>query len=80
MDTYNTRFRLGSEHVEFVTDVTKVIINYTPLSGVLETIRFGQKWINKKRVAHRVARYLHESDRKSFIKARGRRIRASYGL
>ena len=75
---YGGNFRLGSEHKELVKDITRVIISYTPLSGVADTIRFGQKWLDKKKVPHRVARYIQENDRKNFIKARGRRIRASY--
>jgi hypothetical protein len=77
MDIYSARFRLGSEHKEFVKDVTNVIISYTPLSGVRDTIKFGQKWISEKRMADRVARYIERNDRKSFIKSRGRRIRES---
>jgi hypothetical protein len=67
----------SSEHKEFVMDVGNVIISYTPISGVLATIKFSQKWFSEKKVPHRVARYIHESDRKSFIKTRSRRIMVS---
>jgi hypothetical protein len=74
MGTYGG-FRLASEHKELVTDITNVIISYTPLSGVRDTIKFGQKWLSEKKGPHRVAKYIQQSDRKSFIKSRGRRLR-----
>lgn len=74
MGTYGG-FRLASEHKELVTDITNVIISYTPLSGVRDTIKFGQKWLRAKRGPQRVAMYIQESDRRSFIKSRGRRLR-----
>ncbi len=64
--------------MEFAVDVAKVIISYTPIVGVVDTIKFGEKWISKKRIHTRIARYMQESDRRNFIKARGRKIRASY--
>ena len=75
MDDY-ARFHFNSEHMELVKDVTWVIISYTPLSGVKDTIKFGQKWLYKKRGPHRLAKYMQDNDRKNFIKARGRRLRA----
>jgi hypothetical protein len=78
MDAYSYKLHLASEHVEFVKDVTNVIISYTPVSGIIDTVRFGQKWLRKKRMAHRVARYMAESDRRNFIKSRGRRITGLY--
>lgn len=70
--------RLNSEHVEFAKDVVMVIVNYTPISGVIATYNFGKKWIADKRGAHRFAAYVAKSDRRNFIKARSRRIKASY--
>ena len=75
---YSSKLHFGTEHREFVRDVTNVLISYTPVSGIFDTIKFGKKWLHKKRMAHRVARYLQRTDRRNFIKARSRRIRASY--
>jgi hypothetical protein len=74
MDGYSSKLHIGAEHKEFVADVTNVIIGYTPISGVLATIKFGQKWLNQKRMPHRVASYMAKNDRKNFIKARSKRI------
>jgi hypothetical protein len=76
---YVSGFRLGAEHKEFVKDVTNVVISYTPVSGIIDTIRFGQKWIRKKRMHQRVANYMSRTERKNFIKGRSRRIIALHG-
>jgi hypothetical protein len=77
MDMNNNKLHFGAEHREFVKDVTGVIISYTPISGVVDTIRFGQKWLNKKKMPRRFASYVQKNERKSFIKSRSRRIRAT---
>jgi len=76
MGIYGGKLRLGSEHKELLKDVAWVVINYTPVSGVIHTIKFGQKWLYSKKGPHRVATYLAESDRRSFIKTRSRRIKS----
>lgn len=41
------------EHRELVKDLTNVIISYTPVSGILDTARFLDKWLLRRRKAHR---------------------------
>ncbi len=78
MDVYtSTRMHFGAEHREFAMDMVWLVINYTPLTGVIYTLKFGQKWLHEKRMPHRVARYLERNDRKNFIKTRSRRIMMS---
>lgn len=79
MDAYSSKLHFSAEHKEFAKDLAWVLINYTPISGVIHTIKFGKKWLGEKRMPHRVASYIAENDRRSFIKARSRRIMASYG-
>jgi hypothetical protein len=74
MDVYRNKLHLSSEHKEFAKDVTNMVIGYTPISGVIATINFGQKWLSKKRMPHRIARYMEKKERKNFIKTRSRRI------
>jgi hypothetical protein len=76
MDTYGAKLHLNAEHKEFVKDVTNILIGYTPISGMVGMITFGEKWINKKKVPHRFAKYVHKNDRKNFIKSRSRRLKA----
>jgi len=70
MDT----IRFNAEHKEFAKDLAWVVINYTPLSGIIYTVKFGKKWLADKRMPHRVATYMADIDRKSFIKSRSKRI------
>lgn len=74
----SAKFRFGTEHKEFLKDLTNVIISYTPLSGIADTLKFSHKWFGKKRVGHRVARYVKEQDRRNYIKKRSDKIRAAY--
>lgn len=78
MDIYNGRLRLNSEHKEFARDITNVIISYTPVSGIIDTIRFGSKWFHKRKMHSRVSNYLKERERRNHRKAKSRKIRDSY--
>jgi hypothetical protein len=77
MNTHADKLRLKTEHKEFVKDLTNVIISYTPISGISDTLKFTHKWFGKKRVGHRVARFMKVRERKNYIKSRTKRIIAS---
>jgi hypothetical protein len=74
MDVNSGNFHLNPEHRAFVKDLTAVIVSYTPVSGVVDTVRFGHKWFGKRKVGHRIAKQIKRRNRRSYIKGRGRRI------
>lgn len=74
MDVNSGRLHLNPEHRAFVKDLTAVIVSYTPVSGVVDTVRFSHKWFGKRKVGHRIAKRIKRRNRRSYIKGRGRRI------
>ena len=38
-------FKIHDEHKEVGKDLLSVAISYTPLSGIVDTVRFMHKWI-----------------------------------
>ena len=49
-----SKFNFRYEHVEFLNDLKNVVISYTPLSGILDTLKFLNKWLLKRKKANRV--------------------------
>ncbi len=78
MDIRSSRLRLSTEHKEFIKDLTTLMVGYTPVSGAVGIITFGNKWFGQKRSLHRTVEYMveyvKECNRKSYIKKRSRRI------
>jgi hypothetical protein len=69
-----SKLRLNPEHKEFARDLTNVIISYTPISGLFDTLKFSHKWFGKRRVGHRIHRHLSVQGRRMYIKSRSRKI------
>lgn len=57
---------LGEEHKEFFRDLSNVIISYTPISGVIDTVKFMHKWVVKKDSPRRIVHH---------IKRKGKRLK-----
>ncbi len=74
MNINSGKLRLNPEQKAFVKDLSTVVISYTPVSGVVDTVKFGHKWFGKRRVGHRIARQIKRQNRRSYIKSRGRRV------
>lgn len=75
---YNLHLGLSSEHRAFFIDLISVIISYTPVSGVTDTIKFSHKWFGKKRSIRRTIKYIKKVNRKKYIKKRNRKIKKTY--
>ncbi len=73
MSINDARIHLNPEHKAFVKDLATVLVSYTPVSGVFDTVKFSHKWFGKRRVGQRMAKRIRKSNRRSYIKARGRR-------
>jgi hypothetical protein len=78
MDAYSSKLRLNPEHKAFIKDLTNVLISYTPISGIFDTVKFSHKWIGTRRIAHRVATHIMVESRRSFIKSHSRKISEKY--
>ena len=74
MTIYSDKLRLTPEHKAFVKDLATVIVSYTPVSGVFDTMKFGHKWFGKRQLGHRIAKQIKKRERKSYIKGKGRKI------
>ena len=74
MSVNSGKLHLNPEHKAFVKDLTNVIVSYTPVSGVVDTVKFSHKWFGKRRVGHRIAKQIKRHNRRSYIKSRGRRV------
>jgi hypothetical protein len=66
MDSQKQAF--GDEHKEFFKDLGNVVISYTPISGVLDTVKFLHKWVVKKKSHHKIAHHIKRSHRKMRMK------------
>lgn len=75
MGTYEGKLRLGREHKAFLKDLTNVVISYTPLSGLVDTVKFSHKWLGKRKVHSRIHKYMLKRERRNHIKTRGRMIK-----
>jgi hypothetical protein len=78
MDMRKYRVHLSSEHKALIKDLTSMMIGYTPAAGIVDTIKFGNKWFGKRKVAHRTIQYIKDRNRKNSIKKRGRKIKNAY--
>lgn len=78
MDMYGNKLRLSNEHKSFIKDLAIVVISYTPVSGIFDTIRFSHKWFGKKRSIRRTIRYMKNNNRRNYIKSRSMKIKGSY--
>ena len=72
------RIRLSSEHKAFVRDLTGVVISYTPISGVIDTVRFGHKWFGHRKLIQRTIRHMKIQMRRNYIKSKSRKITSKY--
>lgn len=43
------RFTFRYEHRELLNDVKNVVISYTPLSGIFDTLKFLNKWLFRRK-------------------------------
>jgi hypothetical protein len=55
---------INEEHKEAGKDFINVVISYTPLSGIIDTIRFIHKWLFKKQAGQRIAKHIESRIRK----------------
>jgi len=74
MNVNSGKLHLNPEHKAFVKDLATVMVSYTPVSGVVDTVKFSHKWFGKRKVGHRIAKQIKRRNRRSYIKGRGRRI------
>ena len=51
---------MKGEHRELLRDFINLVINFTPISGVITLGHFLHKWIVKKRGVKRVAVHIHK--------------------
>ncbi len=58
----------GEEHKEFFRDLSNVIISYTPISGVIDTVKFMHKWLVKKDSPHRIVHHIKKKQKKLRLK------------
>jgi hypothetical protein len=78
MEMDSNKLHLSPEHKAFFKDLTNVIISYTPVSGVVDTIKFSHKWFGKRKVAHRIASYVKTRNRRNYIKSRSKKINKNH--
>ncbi|MFI5412462.1 MAG: hypothetical protein ACHQX1_01065 [Candidatus Micrarchaeales archaeon] len=80
IDKYIVSLHLGlsAEHRAFIRDLMGVIISYTPVSGITDTIKFSHKWFGKKRSIRRTIKYMKNVNRKTYIKKRNKKIKEAY--
>lgn len=63
-----TKQIIKDEHKELFKDLGNVIISYTPISGVLDTVKFVHKWVVKKNSPGRIASSIRRSQRRMHLK------------
>ncbi|MCL5423777.1 MAG: hypothetical protein M1385_01690 [Candidatus Marsarchaeota archaeon] len=73
-----SRMRLSSEHKAFVRDLTGVVISYTPISGVIDTVKFSHKWFGHRKLIQRTVRHVKVQMRRNYIKSKSRKIMGKY--
>lgn len=74
MSANSIKLHMSPEHIAFFKDLGAVVVSYTPASGVVDTIKFGHKWLGKRKAGHRIAKYIKKRSRRIYIKSRGKRI------
>ena len=71
------KLKLGHEHKEVLNDLKNVIISYTPISGFIDTAKFLNKWLFRRRVAHRIGRKINKKYRMFILRQMARKYGSS---
>ena len=69
------RFNFRYEHRELLNDVKNVVISYTPLSGIFDTLKFLNKWLFKRKKMSRVGRQINKRYRMFMLERTAKRYR-----
>lgn len=75
-----SKISLKYEQKEFLHDVKNVIISYTPLSGIFDTLKFLNKWLIKRRHVHRFGKKVNGVYRRFILENIAKRQKSNYKL
>ena len=67
------KIHIKHEHREVLNDLKNVVISYTPVSGIIDTAKFLNKWLFKRRKIHKVSRHLNSRYRMFRLERMARR-------
>jgi ABC-type Fe3+-hydroxamate transport system substrate-binding protein len=69
------RFNFKYEHRELLNDIKNVVISYTPVSGIFDTLKFLNKWLFKRKKVHKLGNGINKRYRMFKLKIAAKRYR-----